>query len=116
MWFHDIVEVDEMEKLNAPIGVVCKGNLAVLHIHQGADDPLRFTVGLRMIDAGKLLIDTVLPAKFAESMIVSFFEFRIVILISAIDLIEVFGNDSTDEKASCAGLGFIRRLFAYTTR
>ncbi len=63
------------------------------HIHQGADDPLCFTVGLRAIDADKLLADTVLPASFAESMIVSSFKFRAIIRISTVNLIMLIGSD-----------------------
>ncbi|PTQ66546.1 hypothetical protein C8R26_14812, partial [Nitrosomonas oligotropha] len=62
MRLNGIVEVNETEKLNASIGAVFKVNLAVPHIHQGADNPLSFTVGLRTIDTSKLLTDTVLPA------------------------------------------------------
>lgn len=104
MGLYGIVEVNETGKLNAPIGAVFKGNLAVPHIHQGADDSLGFTVGLGTIDAGKLLADTVLPASFAESMTVSPFKFRTVIGISAVDLIRTLGNNSVYEKASCAAL------------
>ena len=68
MRLNGIVEVNEMEKLNASIGTVFKVNLAVPHIHQCADNPLSFTVGLRTIDTGKLLTDTVLPANFDESV------------------------------------------------
>ena len=107
MGFDSIVEVNETGKLNAPIGTVFKGNLAVPHIHQGADDSFGFAVGLRTIDAGKLLPDTVLPASFAESMAVSSFKFRTVIGISTVDLIRTLGNDSVYEKASCAVLRFI---------
>ncbi|PTQ76673.1 hypothetical protein C8R26_11572, partial [Nitrosomonas oligotropha] len=57
-----IVEINETEKLNVPIGAIFEVNLAVLHVHQGADNPLSFTVGLRTIDTSKLLTDTVLPA------------------------------------------------------
>ncbi len=64
---------------------VFKGNLVVPHVHQGADDLLCFIVGLRTIDADKLLADTVLPASFAESMIVSSFKFRTIIRISTAD-------------------------------
>ncbi len=87
MGFHSIVEIDETEKLNAPASAAFKGNLVVPHVHQGVDDPLCFTVSLRTTDADKLLTDTVLPASFAESMIVSSFKFRTVIRISTIDLI-----------------------------
>ncbi|SDX32309.1 hypothetical protein SAMN05216300_12836, partial [Nitrosomonas oligotropha] len=52
MRLNGIVEVDETEKLNASIGTVFKVNLAVPHIHQGADNPLSFPVGLRTIDTG----------------------------------------------------------------
>jgi len=47
MGFYGVVKVNETGKLNAP------------YVHQGADDPLGFTVGSRTIDAGKLLIGTV---------------------------------------------------------
>ena len=102
MRLNGIVEINETEKLNVPIGAVFKVNLAVPHIHQGADNPLSFTVGLRTIDTGKLLTDTVLPASFDESVAVSSFKFRTVIGISAVDLIRTLGNDSVYEKASCA--------------
>ena len=71
MRLNGIVEINETEKLNVPIGAVFKVNLAVPHVHQGADNPLSFTIGLRTIDAGKLLTDTVLPANFDESVGVS---------------------------------------------
>ena len=69
MRFNGIVEINETEKLNASIGAVFKVNLAVPHIHQGADNPLSFTVGLRTIDTSKLLTDTVLPTSLDESMV-----------------------------------------------
>ena len=56
---HDIEYFDETEKLNAPLIAVFKGNMAMPQIHQGADHLLGFTVGLRTIDAGKLLTDTI---------------------------------------------------------
>ncbi|SDX20751.1 hypothetical protein SAMN05216300_12250, partial [Nitrosomonas oligotropha] len=101
-----IVEINETEKLNVPIGAVFKVNLAVPHIHQGADNPLSFTVGLRTIDAGKLLTDTVLPASFDESVAVSSFKFFTVVRISIVDLVRTLSN-SACEKASCTMLGFI---------
>lgn len=52
-----------------------KASLAVPHIHQSADDSLGLPVGSRPIDAGKLLTDTVPPASFYESMVVSSFKF-----------------------------------------
>ena len=107
MRFHGIVEVNETDKLNASIGIVFKASLCVPHVHQSADDPFGLTVGLRTIDAGKLLPDTVLPASFNESMIVSSFKFLAVIGISIIDLIRTLGNDSGHEKASGAVLSFI---------
>ena len=106
MRLNGIVEVDETEKLNVPIGAVFKVNLAVPHIHQGADNPLSFTVGLRTIDAGKLLTDTVLPASFDESVAVSSFKFFAVVRISIVDLVRTLSN-SACEKASCTMLGFI---------
>ncbi len=109
MGLYGIVEVNETGKLNASIGAVFKGNLAVPHIHQSADDSLGLTVGLRTIDAGKLLTNAVLPASFAESVTVSSFEFRTVIGVSAVDLIRTLGDHSSDEKTSSAVLGFIRK-------
>ena len=65
MRLNGIVEINETERLNASsIGAVFKVNLAVPHVHQGADDSFGFTVGLRTIDTGKLLTDTVLLASF----------------------------------------------------
>ena len=99
MGFEGVVEVNETGKLKASISAVFKASLAVPHIHQSADDPLRFPVGLETIDAGKLLTDTMLPANINESMIVSSFKFLAVIRISIIDLIRTLGNDSGHEKA-----------------
>ncbi|MCC8997666.1 MAG: hypothetical protein LM517_11630 [Nitrosomonas sp.] len=59
MRFDGIVEANEPEKLDAPIGAVFKGNLAAPYIHQGADNSFGFAVGLWAIDAGKLLTDIV---------------------------------------------------------
>ena len=98
---YGIVEVNETGKLNAPISTVFKGNLAVPHIHQSADDSFRFAVGLGTIDAGKLLPDTVQPASLA----VSPFKLLAVIGISAVDL----GNDSGHEKAGGTVLSFVRK-------
>jgi len=79
MGLHGILKVNKTEKLNAPIGAIFKASLAVPHIHQSADDSLGLAVGLRTIDAGKLLTDTVLPASFIERMAVSFFKFFAVV-------------------------------------
>lgn len=68
MGFYGIVEVNETRKLNTPIGAVFKGNLAVPHIHQCADDSFGFAVGLRTIGAGKLLTDTVALPKAWSSV------------------------------------------------
>ncbi len=100
MGFHGVVEVDEMKKLNASAGAAFKGNLVVPHVYQGTDASLRFTV---------------LPASFAESMIISSFKFRTVIRISAADPIRALGNDSADEKASCAVLGFVGKNTGYSS-
>ena len=108
MWFHSIIEVNETGKLNAPIGAVFKASFAVPHIHQSADDSLGLAVGLRAINAGKLLPDTVLPASFDESMSVSPFKFLAVIGISIVDLVRTLSS-STQEEASGAVLGFVRK-------
>ena len=53
--------------------------------------------------------DTVLPASFDESMIVSSFKFFAVIRISIVDPIRTLGNDRVYKKASGADLGFMRK-------
>ena len=98
MRFDGIVEVNETGKLKAPIGAVFRRNLAVLHIHQGADDSFGLAVGLWTIDAGKLLTDIVFPASFAESVIVSSFKFFAVVKINIVDLVRAL-SDSACEKA-----------------
>ncbi len=115
MGFHSIVEVNEPEKLDAPIGSVFKASLRVPHIQQSADDSFGFAVGLRPIDTCKLLTDTVLCASYVESEIVSSFKFLAVIRISIVDLIKTLGNDSVDEKASCAMLSFIGVNIGYNS-
>ena len=106
MRLNGIVEVNETDKLNTSVSSVFKTEFVVPHVHERADHALGFAVGLRTIDTSKLLTDTVLPASFDKSMIVSSFKFRAVIGITAIDLIRTLGN-SSDEKASGAVLSFI---------
>ena len=43
-----------------PTDRVFEGVLALPHLHQSLDDPFGFSVGLRPIDARKLLADTML--------------------------------------------------------
>ena len=86
MRLNGIVEINETEKLNVPIGAVFKVNLAVPHVYHVCRNRLGFTAGLRTIDTSKLLTNTVLPASFDESMIVSSFKFRAVVGIRAVDL------------------------------
>ena len=90
------------------------------HIYQGADGLFAFAVGLWTINAGKLLTDTVLPASFAESMVVSSFKFLIAIGISAVELIRTLGNDTEVNKFAWVrlviALGFtLERFLACST-
>jgi len=51
MGFHDIEDIDETGKLNAPISGVFKGNLAVPHIHRG----VRMTRSTLPLVCGRLM-------------------------------------------------------------
>ena len=114
MRLNGIVEINETEKLNVPIGTVFKVNLAVPHVHQGADNPLSFTIGLRTIDAGKLLTDTVLPANFDESVGVSSFKFFAVVRISIVDLVRTLSNSACEKESKLRCTEFYRGRYRHT--
>ena len=66
------------------------------HLHQGTDNPLRLTVGLRTGNLGKLLTNPVLVTGYSESMVGRAFVFRTVIGVNALNQVgaginQVFG-------------------------
>ena len=87
MGFDGVVEVNETDKLNTAVSGVFKTEFVVPHVHQGTDHPISFSVGLRTIDARKLLANTVLRACFDERVTGSPLKFLAVIGLGIIDLI-----------------------------
>ena len=66
-------------------------------LHQGADNPLRFAVGLRTGNPGKLLTNPVLITGYSKSMVGRAFVFRTVVGVNALDQVwaginQVFGQ------------------------
>jgi len=67
------------------------------HLHQGTDNPLRLTVGLRTGNPGKLLTNPVLVTGYTESMVGRAFVFRTVVGVNALNQVwaginQVFGQ------------------------
>lgn len=109
MGLHGVVEVNKAVELDMAMSRIFEGLLAVPHLHERANDPFGFTVGLRPIDAGKLLVDTVLLAGFDKGMLAVALELLALIGIDVIDLIRTLGDHVLSEKAGGAVLGFIRQ-------
>lgn len=74
-----------------------------------------FTAGLRMIDADKLVSDTLLLASFDEVIIGCSFKSLAVIGIGRIDSITALGNDNFCEKAGDPILVLYGKISAYSS-
>jgi len=66
-----IEEVYEADELRVLTDSVFECVLALPHLHQSLDDPFGFSVGLRPIDARKLLGDTMLLEGFYKGVLFS---------------------------------------------
>ena len=66
---HSVIEINKATQLLLPMFRTVKRLFLMPHLHQGADNPLRFAVGLRTGNPGKLLTNPVLITGYTESMV-----------------------------------------------
>lgn len=107
MRFHRVIEINEAYELKQAVRSIFENMPLMPHLHQGADHPFRLAIGLRTIDAGKLLADAVLRAGTRKGMVRRAFVLLAVIGIGILDLIGALGNDCLGEKARSAILCLI---------
>ena len=94
---HSVIEINKATQLLLPMFRTVKRLFLMPHLHQGADNPLRFAVGLRTGNPGKLLTNPVLITGYTESMVGRAFVFRTVVGVNALDQVwaginQVFGQ------------------------
>ena len=94
---HRIIEINKAAQLLLPMLWTVKRLFLMPHLHQGTDNPLRLTVGLRTDRTGKLLINAVSPTVNAKGMICPSFVFAAVVRIYTLDQVwaginQVFGQ------------------------
>ena len=86
------------------------------HLHQGTDNPLRLTVGLRTGNPGKLLTNPVLVTGYTESMVGRAFVFRTVVGVNALNQVWAGINQVFGQKLGGAVCGFCSgRMAAYSS-
>ena len=78
---HSVIEINKAAQLLSPVFRTVKQLFLMPHLHQGADNPFRLTVGLRTGNPGKLLTNPVLITGYTESMVGRAFIFRTFIVI-----------------------------------
>ncbi|QGL25872.1 pilus assembly protein PilW [Neisseria brasiliensis] len=66
---HSVIEINKAAQLLSPVFRTVKQLFLMPHLHQGADNPFRLTVGLRTGNPGKLLTNPVLITGYTESMV-----------------------------------------------
>ena len=79
------------------------------HLHQGTDNPLCLTVGLRTGNPGKLLTNPVLITGHTESMAGRAFVFRTVVGLNALNQVWAGINQVFGQKLGRAVCGFVRQ-------
>ena len=94
---HSVIEINKAAQLLSPVFRTVKQLFPMPHLHQGADNPFRLTVGLRTGNPGKLLTNPVLITGYTESMVGRAFVFRTVVGVNALDQVwaginQVFGQ------------------------
>ena len=94
---HSVIEINKAAQLLSPVFRTVKRLFPMPHLHQGADNPFRLTVGLRTGNPGKLLTSPVLVTGYTESMVGRAFVFRTVVGVNALNQVgaginQVFGQ------------------------
>ena len=85
------------------------------HLHQGTDNPLRLTVGLRTGNPGKLLTNPVLVTGYTESMVGRAFVFRTVVGVNALNQVWAGINQVFGQKLGGAVCGLSGKMAAYSS-
>ena len=85
VWLHSVIEINKAAQLLSPVFRTVKQLFLMPHLHQGADNPFRLTVGLRTGNLGKLLTNPVLITGYTESMVGRAFIFRTVVGVNALN-------------------------------
>ena len=106
---HRIIEINKAAQLLLPVFRTVKRLFLMPHLHQGTDNPLRLTVGLRTDRTGKLLINAVSPTGNAKGMICPSFVFAAVVRIYTLDQIRTGFDDLFGQKLGGAVCGFVRQ-------
>ena len=78
-------------------------------LHQGADNPLCLTVGLRTGNPGKLLTNPVLITGYSKSMVGRAFVFRTVVGVNALNQVWAGINQVFGQKLGGTVCGFVRQ-------
>lgn len=85
MRLHRVIEVHKPAQLLLPVFRAVETLLFMPHLHPGADNPFRLTVGLRTGNPGKLLTNPVLVTGYTESMVGQAFIFRTAVGVNALN-------------------------------
>ena len=67
MRFYRVVVVNKSDKTGVPLLTAAEALFVMPHLHDGADHPLGFTVGLWVVDTGELLSDAKALQAFTNS-------------------------------------------------
>ena len=109
MRLHSVIEINKATQLLLLVFRAVETLLFLPHFHQGTDNSLRFTVGLRMGNPGKLLTNPVLITGYTESMVGRAFVFRTVVGVNALNQVWAGINQVFGQKLGGAVCGFVRQ-------
>ena len=109
MRLNRIIEINKAAQLLLPMSRTVKRLFLMPPLHQGADNPFRLTVGLRMGNPGKLLTNPVLITGYTESMVGRAFVFRTVVGVNALNQVGAGINQVFGQKLGGAVCGFVRQ-------
>ncbi len=106
---HSVIKINKAAQLLLPMFRTLKRLFLMPHLHQGTDNPLRLTVGLRTGNPGKLLTNPVLVTGYTESMVGRAFVFRTVVGVNALNQVWAGINQLFGQKLGGAVCGFVRQ-------
>ena len=109
VWLHSVIKINKAAQLLLPMFQTLKRLFLMPHLHQGTDNPLRLTVGLRTGNPGKLLTNPVLVTGYTESMVGRAFVFRTVVGVNALNQVWAGINQVFGQKLGGAVCGFVRQ-------
>ena len=109
VWLHSVIKINKAAQLLLPVFRTLKRLFLMPHLHQGTDNPLRLTVGLRTGNPGKLLTNPVLITGYTESMVGRAFIFRTVVGVNALNQVWAGINQVFGQKLGGTVCGFVRQ-------